>query len=1019
MNTRKTYKSLATIAVGSLLVTGLGTGASANTLANQASSLQLLTGSTGAVSTKNDGANTTVKLHAIAPASVTSVKFSYRNGLADPVEIGTVTRGSDEGSFALEWNPGALVGSTVQLIAEGNDGSTSTQDLVLISGNTDTVDVASIASVGVFDQPYGPAGSSSYGTVRGTSSVEGDVEVRSLSTPAANPQPAATTVQSVNKDGKAQWEASVDFTGYTNDADNEFLVEASFPGALVQTTDTEAFDSYRQVITTVTATTPTTELPQGTATAPVTVKVVDQSGAPIRGARVSDGTDSKFTDIKGEAVFDQAPGTSKTYYADTTAQEGQQAGDVAASPVTIGSYVAQADSFKLNSADGAAFDLDEYASGDLKVVALDQKGNKITLAQDLTYYWIVTGANGVETRYPTAPATFTASPAGGEYMVELPSGGSGSYALYGSFETGDTIANSKIATVNAGQASFVFDENGPEQAPIGGTEEVTGSLELEDGTALPARDLTGSYLATGNSGLRVAGQTSLQTSTSVKTDAQGNFKFTVEDPASPNTAESGVLTVSGGAAFTDVQRTVEFKESLAPARIQFLDTVTDEAPGTVQTVRVRVEYNETPNGPTPTYMPLTNSEVELALTRGYFTDGKAVNPVAGQPAGTFTDLGQTETFTTDGSGIATVKFAIGRDADFDDDASATSKLTATAGTVTQSADATFSTDFDLAPPVNGGSVSIEFSEDERNQDSTALPQAELSQEVLFDLRATDSFGNPLLDVPVKITNNSAFGSNAPQDAKTDLDSLGDFTVSSNDREETITYKVAWDAPTTTYTNAQGATTSGTKTLEDSIDVEWYEVTAETSTYEVRQDGPANPKPGDIVQYVFTVTDKAGQPVPNAEVLVFQGSEQSTILANQNGVATYSLTRENEGTERIGAVVRVNDAQVGETYNDTVEFSNSNDGELLPPRVRIAGFDRKGGNIDLIRVNAQGEASGAKATLYFKKDGRWVKLSTKRLNERGNTQFFAKDRNKNRATLYKVEVEPTALTRAGQVKARIR
>ncbi|MCM0620557.1 hypothetical protein [Nocardioides bruguierae] len=661
MNSSGIKRGLATTAVAALAIAGLpllAGSASAESVATSAGVTAddvMMVDPGSVVSTKDDGQNTSVRLTAIGGANVTGVTFEYSIGGASWTTIGTAT--GDNGTFAYEWSPGALSGAllTVRATATLAGGGTTDDAVpgVTVLNSAETTNITDGGALGVFRAPYG----GDHVIVHGTGSTSSAPDLAYFADGMFQDGGTADDTTAAGA-STGSWTGVVDISGtatmaspYVYGAPNQLLLRAS--GA---TEDTEAFGLYEQTITTVTAEAADDVLPTGEST-DVTVTVTDQNGMPIAGARVSDSSDvdSFLTDADGQATFSQAAGSNAYYYADATAAAGYQSvlGDKKSDTVTVDQYLPAETELDATSADGAAFDMDEYAPGDVTVQVKDQNGNPVDEAgRTVTYHWEYTLFDSAVDPGETTEATATTDGTG-TATIAFPTGGpSGSYTLVAELE-GDgfgngAIAASEVLTVKAGEAAFTSDPD-TVQAMAGGDVDVDAVLALEDGTPLPKRDLSADYV--GDDAMVLDADGDPQASVALTTDADGVATATVSDPVTdPQTEESGTLTFRDP-QFDNEAVSVEFLLDLTPGvvdvDVDMPGAFGGDSAGELQRITVTVSSADE-NGDADD--PLANTEVELSLDHGYFTDGKA--GAAGTMAGEWADEGDTMTVTTDGSGEA-------------------------------------------------------------------------------------------------------------------------------------------------------------------------------------------------------------------------------------------------------------------------------------------------------------------------------------------------------------------------------
>ncbi len=122
------------------------------------------------------------------------------------------------------------------------------------------------------------------------------------------------------------------------------------------------------------------------------------------------------------------------------------------------------------SADGAAFDLDEHAAGDLTVQVTDSIAGGVDVddAQDLQYHWTITpfDATAPAVRVPATGEDVEAVDVAGAFVVPLPAAQApGTYALVAGLgpdaSSANAIPGAAVLTVKAGNAELAFDDETP------------------------------------------------------------------------------------------------------------------------------------------------------------------------------------------------------------------------------------------------------------------------------------------------------------------------------------------------------------------------------------------------------------------------------------------------------------------------------------------------------------------------------------------------------------------------------
>jgi hypothetical protein len=286
-------------------------------------------------------------------------------------------------------------------------------------------------------------------------------------------------------------------------------------------------------------------------TSAVVLRVLGSDGESVIGAEVrrADGTLVGYTDQYGEVVARQLGGSTTTYYANATDADAYAAGDgdVTTSDVTVPTYV-PAPSYTENVLrDGAVFDRDELAAGDVVVVAVDQQGRPVGAGASVDFQLYPSGE--------PAPATFQTGTtnARGEVEVAVPADASGEYYLVSRLSSAP--AGSETSTpFTTGQAVLALNPKAdPVVGAAGGQVDYVGRLQVE-GRPLPGRRVDLSYRrgvelvpgTTADAGIVTA--QGLALSSRVTTNQNGTFRVTVDDVAeNPQAPEiGGVLTAATG-----------------------------------------------------------------------------------------------------------------------------------------------------------------------------------------------------------------------------------------------------------------------------------------------------------------------------------------------------------------------------------------------------------------------------------------------------------------------------------------
>ncbi|NPC95836.1 Ig-like domain-containing protein [Nocardioides sp. zg-DK7169] len=1053
MNSSGIKRGLAATAVSALAVAGLpllASSASANTIDQQSASLELVSQFSGAASVKNDGTDSTIRLQAVAPASIPSVTFQYKIG-ATWQDIATVSR-NDDGSFSHEWDPsGAIVGATVELRVTGTPtsgptagtaqvdgpGSAPADAFVAITpagGAVATVNLTAGSALGVFQSPYGTGQNV---IVNGTTSLTGGtIDITGGAATVAAPVTAAAGATT------GSFRGVVDITGYTYGATDQLLLGAT-PTAAGGSDDVEAYTLYKQTITTVTAAANKTKVEDGQ-TATVTVTVADQNGAPIAGARVasSAGGAAQITDAAGKATFAQGPSTAY-YYADATAATGYSAGagDQKSGDVTVSEYVSAPKSLKAVSTDGAAFDRDEYAASDITVQVQDQEGiNRDVAGQSLNYFWTVTPFDATKSavRFPTTGVTTEAAETNGLYTVALPTGASavsGTYTLNAALGAdalgNNAIASTEVLSVKVGQAKVTFTPAQAQNVAAGSTVTVTGKVALEDGTVLPRRAVSVSYAqgTTGSDTVKDAGivpatGTALLASRTFTTGADGTFEVKVSDPAeTPQGTELGgsldAEATALGVLASDVSNLAINFTSAEPAAAAVVKVVADTTTavadpanraGTLVTGTASVVI---PGVGGAADTPVVGQQVTVTLDKGHFVASTAPGAAvpakttieAGDLVGEYLNIGTSRTLVTDATGTVSFSYTIGRDSGFDDDGKVSATVTAAAGTKS----ASNGVEFTSANPLNGGKVEIVMSPESVQRNAVA-PTLEGGR-VYFDLFTTDQFGNRVGGETVNLSETAENFSLSSSSATSDFEADGDFYVTGA-AELAAVVTALWTTETTTYSGTGSALApAGTKNFTDTENVEFYAVDFAGSTFEMTSsvDGPV--AIGTSVTETVKVVDQEGRPVAGAQVEFNRNGAGGDATVNRTtnaaGVATYTFSVTAAGTVNVTALVT--SGIQSETLTDTIEV------EAAPvivdppkPPVKITASitgANNGKKADKLTVKASDKVAAGAIVKLFKINakGKRVLVDTDVLNANGARVFKVADKNKAKKTKYRAVI----------------
>jgi hypothetical protein len=1099
-------RGLAVSAISALAVSGapfLTSAASAATVTSTigANNVNLYSQFTGIASPRNDGVNTTVHLVAGGGANVSQVRFEYVvNGTATQIALVSKTAGV----FSTEWTPtAALLGQTVTVRAVGVS-SVGTdlqlaQQQVTVDANAPSVDIGTApgASVGIFNQVYGieaqeAAGqpgngidhSRLQGAVSGTTS--GTAVTLSNRTPSAPNVAAAglaATVAAPNANGVSTYRGAVNFRGYTTTAGTDEAVVGAAAGPN-GSDDAEVVTLKQQRIASVTSAATPAQV-ASTSTGSVVVTVLDQDGLPVTGAQVINDLDgdgvwdggaaggtetSAYTDANGQATFSGlAGGRAYSFFVNVDGDDNFDTMKDFRTAATIASYSAVATTVVATSADGAAFDVDEYTPGDLAVTVRDQTTAGLA-GQQVTYE--LSAVPFTTTPATPAPATVTAvvtTGADGRAVIPfVPQVTNATYTLKTYINrdgvpgqgTGDLSGTDLV--FKAGDSTLAFAKTSPVVSPAGGSDTYDATLRLADGTPLVGRLVTFTYRATGN--VVVASQANQPTGTTRLgdtqatdvTDANGTVTVALADPAAPAQAElNGRLS-----AETSTNSIGNAREAAGPIQVDFVtsvppsgstvvidtDNVAGQAAPTYKPGRAvtpqRLVVTAPPAAAGGNRVPVEGVAVQLTVSNGFFTDGSA-DPAAaiGADAGELRSLGTTITVVTNNNGVARFSTAIERDTGFDDDGLVTAVVTASTGTAASSTATSDTEDYvyNSSDPLNGGAVTLVQSP-AALQESSVLPRAQAGDDdVFFDVFTTDQFGNRVGGEVVNLTDNSAAASISSASATSDFAADGDFSVAAASAvDDTVT--ASWTTDTFRYNAAlQAVTTANGETLTDAKTINFYAIDYAASTYTLTNSGAATQPVGTVVTVTFRAVDQFGQGINNLDVDFFRTGpddlQDGNPQQNQNGVTnsagslTYSYQGAKAGAATVSTLARVNGTQVPQAAKtNTVTFvvpgtttptipttvpATPTTPALVDALIKLKGLSR--GNTDVVKVNAVDAAAGAKVTVIKKVNGKKTTVGSASLNAKGNKTFKSRDTNGRGKTRYIAKISATAKTAAKRVK----
>lgn len=1001
------------------------------------------------VSAKPDGQDATVRLTAIGGTAVTGVLFEYKIGDGPWTAIGTTTR-NDDGAFALEWNPTPIAGSgNVTIRATGTGPATPDTDTagpLAVNNNLDTVNITAGTRLDVFQAPYSNnAKAGQFAVVSGTSSSPSATPTLDFYDPSADAfaNRGGTTTSTTAQGGlTGTWRGVLDITGYDyGGTRDEILVKAT--GA---TDDAESFVLNRQALGTVTATADRGNV-AGNGTTPVTVTVTDADGRPVAGAEVrrEGGAYVGQTDADGTVTTTQAGGTTQYYYANATDSDPfeEGLGDKRSAAVAVGQYTPKATSLEATSANGKQFDYDEYDADDITVQVKDQEGQDFSTTQQVNYTWVFTAFDGAPSNQSSTGSTAAVN---GEARIPLPQSRTegGTYTLSAELVAnpvlgGDAIASKQLLTIKAGQAALVL---APDTltADAGGETPVAGTLRLEDGTGLPDRPVTLTY-AGGNAAFdQPSGQD--DATRTVTTGADGSFSAVLDDPAPTNNATERGTVTAATADYDDPNSPVDTDNAGAQdtAAVTF---ASDSAPTGSKVAISGLTGTGKPGAPSYGTVTVTDADGKpVADTRvkltvdgsSFFTDGPA-NGAAGAEAGDLSDLKQSITVVTGSDGKASFAVGLERSTELDDDGLAEDTVTATVGNGSAAVSSTSPVKWSSADPLNGGEVLITRAAD-RFQESGVLPKAPTTDDVAYDVKVTDQFGNPVKGETVAL---SASGGAAVVDAQgkpvtsttSDLDEDPELFLSS-ERAGDATPTGTWqanrsvyapdsqadaddDADIVTTDNAERVTGEGPATT-------FYTVDFTKSTFTLGQEGAETRSVGDTVVEAYTAKDQFGEPI-EFEVAFFRTGPGDASYdgttdrkpTGEDGQASYVFSGSTEGEARISAIGYDAGQPVSQSEaKDTVTFKDNGNPQPGGPITILLAGDSNGPATDVIRASVD-KGEGETLQLFIirgtKADGnkRLVQIREKTVPTGGEIVFKKADRNGNRKTRYVAKIASDGTT----------
>ena len=1034
-------------------------------------------------SVKDDG---TVTLEAGATKDFTQLTFQYKLATSGTwIDIDTVSR-NDNGSFKVDWAVPASVLNVnidVRVIGESNTpgpNPTILQGNVANDARVDNVQVFAAGSnrgedaelregdtIGVYQRDFTPS-------VPGPDPADGHFVAINGTTTSSNA--GISQVGMVDpSDGEVPGGAASSVTGVEDgtfegvfDIENDYDYDTTAPihDEIVITggvedagpgtepmLDVETYDLYKQVITNITATPDDPSVPDTEIGTDVTLTVTDQHGAPIAGAvifreavtGVPAGPDVYVGVTNGlgqvETFQARADGDVQYWVQNTgSADFDPGLGDKAVN-LTVGQYLAGAVDLEATSEEGDAFDQDEYDNGDITVQVLDVEGEdfNVPTAQNLNYRWVVTPFDGSAATEVPGTQGFDS---GGEFTVGLPGvpAGGATFELYASL-TADSggngaLAERKVLTVKSGQSEVIWDGNEPQIADVNTTATATGTLQLEDGTVLPGRNLGVTWTrGTGaDRGDDDTPDTFRSSPFANTTDDDGRISVDVKDvPDGPERSELGgelnvFSTGPDNAGVTGRDHAIDFVSDVVPAgAIIEIDADTSE---------------NTPGVPVEGGLTLTEADgvtllkgrrVTVTLDKGFFLKANEIPANVSGPVGLLNHLlepnpapggqvswasaGKTITIATDADGEAQWAQVVQRDAGFDDDGKVTQTATATGGSASDTEDYNWNTiNGDGGPNSDALFISsIEVVKTPQVDQVGPTDPAPVANDVWFDVYAKDGYGNLVKGVTPNVT-----WAPGPDDhptpviggsSESDFDNGGDLWVSAGeggvyDFDAVLNYgQQVFDNPVI------GGLVTDNRNVTDSFSQEWYD--AAPTDYSLSVSPTGNLLPGEVALVTATVLDQEGNPVPGLQVDFVRTGDPNEIRfdTNAEGKATYAFTSTSPSVESVTAVVRTPapSSSVLQTLNAKVTFANPK-----PVQTTISGITRAGNystRHDVVVFDGPAVARGARIYIYRLTSKGSVLERYGNLTASGNQSMLVIDRNGNRKlTPYRVIVGATAHTK---------
>ncbi len=977
-------------------------------------------------------------------------------------------------------------------------GATGTATAV-VSADKAAIDIANAPGsvVPIFQQPYGVEAqegpgqpgngvdhSTAQGAITGTTSGSGKVTISDLSDNSA-PRPAVTPGAATS--GVRTFKGTVNFADYAPfstgaGAVNEAIVGVTQDGG---SDDAEVVNLEKQAIGSVTAVADPATIPNNGTTSKAVVTVLDTQGRPLAGAQVIEDTDrdgiwdateeSYYTDGDGQitafGLTGTAAGKAYDFFVNVDGGDDYEPAKDFKRTVTVTSVNQTATTLTTSSADGVAFDSDEYFLGDVTAKLVDQTGAAIPNAP-ISYRVTFTADKPTTppTPYPAQVGTATTDskgvavipvdikPVNGSYNVEVYRDTDGTPGP----TSGDLQAAPLVLT--AGDSSLVFDGAPSESAPAGTTAIFDATLKLFNGTPLAGRLVDFTYAPTADSQVAAqaaqpAGTTRTAGGARDTTDAAGKVSVAIADPAASAQQAELDNTLTGTTADNPANTTdgnddpdetgkldVDFAITAPPAGttgvvVQIGSKVGNDAanptnkPGVASDTST-VMVSGDPDGTGPKVAgPIAGIQVTLTVdNEGFFTNGNPdPAPAAGNDTGELKSLGTTVTVVTDATGGATVPaVAMERNVDFDDNGKAEAIVKATVTTTTDSEDY----DFDSSNPLNGGAVELVLTPGSRP--ATAADPARVGDTVMYDVFTTDQFGNRVGGESVNITENGP--NTSATGATSNFTSTGDVTLTAG-AADSGKLTATWNAPFSEYAAATPpatgfVTVAGNRNLTDSADFAFYAIDFAASTFTLGQVGDESVPVGTRVTEKVTAVDQKGRAIGGLNVTFLRAGPSdedsdgnSGDVTDAEGNAYYDFVGGSAGTATVSAVIRNGSTRIT-SLEDTVVVRRRRAGagaragaDPIQDVIAKTKGRNNGAKNDVvtIKTNSDGRAAGAMVKLFKvvgnKTGNKKVLVAIKKIDAAGKARFVVKDENGKDKTRYFAKVAKTETTKKARSNNR--